>query len=144
MTLEGGSHAEGRADPAGAGSAHSSPVGAAPQDGADRSEGASAAAKNCGANGVSSDPGVANGDGQQPVASHDALLLQSLPLFSRLPPHHIAQLASMATVRRLPCGHEIVKQGEVGHTLYVITEGQSKVLVQSGRTSPTLFSKQPT
>jgi len=53
--------------------------------------------------------------------------LASVPLFSRLPPAQLAELARVAHRQRFERGRVIVYQGEPGDTMYFILAGQVKV-----------------
>ena len=59
--------------------------------------------------------------------------LAGAPLFSELPKRHLRSLALLSRVSSYPVGAEIVRQGTEGDTLYVLLEGEARV-VKSRRT----------
>lgn len=60
----------------------------------------------------------------------DFELLRSVEPFATLPVATIENLAVRAGRETVPAGHDVVTQGELGHTFYVITEGQVDVYVE--------------
>jgi CRP-like cAMP-binding protein len=62
-----------------------------------------------------------------------AAALSGVPLFAGLPKRALARLAAEADEVTFDPGERIVEEGMLGETLYVLLEGQAKVLV-AGRT----------
>jgi CRP/FNR family cyclic AMP-dependent transcriptional regulator len=60
-------------------------------------------------------------------------VLASVPLFASLPPRHLRRLAEVTAVTNFDEGDDIVREGASGSVLYVIAEGEAKV-VRAGRT----------
>jgi hypothetical protein len=86
---------------------------------------------------------AANGSSKQhvdgPVATASepaAAMLRDVPFFSRFPEHHLVELSSLLDRRELPAGHEIVRQGDVGDSFFLIASGSARVYVQHGSTPP--------
>jgi CRP-like cAMP-binding protein len=69
--------------------------------------------------------------GQRRPAQKDALvrLLQSVPLFQRLPKEHIVALGTAAGVRHYKRGEVICAEGEVGEEFYVILDGKVDLIL---------------
>jgi CRP/FNR family transcriptional regulator, cyclic AMP receptor protein len=55
-------------------------------------------------------------------------LLEGIPLFHEVPPHHLRELARFARSESFPAGTVIVTMGEPGSSLYVVKSGQVKVM----------------
>jgi CRP/FNR family cyclic AMP-dependent transcriptional regulator len=55
-------------------------------------------------------------------------LFRDLPLFEAVPPHHLRQLARFAHRRRFSAGEVIIRMGELGSTMYVISSGRVEVV----------------
>ncbi len=55
-------------------------------------------------------------------------LLEGIPLFSEIPPHHLRELARFARSESFASGTVIVKMGDPGSTLYVVKSGQVNVV----------------
>jgi CRP/FNR family transcriptional regulator, cyclic AMP receptor protein len=55
-------------------------------------------------------------------------LLEGIPLFSEIPPHHLRELARFARSESFPAGAVIVTMGEPGSTLYVVKSGRVEVV----------------
>lgn len=55
-------------------------------------------------------------------------LLEGIPLFGELPPHHLSELARFARSESFEPGEAIVRMGEPGSTLYVIRSGRVNVV----------------
>jgi len=60
-------------------------------------------------------------------------LLARAPLFEGLPKTHLRRIARVSAAWNCRAGEELVKEGAVGSTLYVILDGRAKV-VRRGRT----------
>lgn len=56
-----------------------------------------------------------------------ASLLKNLKLFSGLPEEDIKRLASLAKLKRYPCGAAIIEMGDPTRSLYVIADGRVKI-----------------
>lgn len=56
-----------------------------------------------------------------------ASLLKNLKLFSGLPEGDIKRLASLAKLKRYPCGAVIIEMGDPTRSLYVIADGRVKI-----------------
>jgi CRP/FNR family transcriptional regulator, cyclic AMP receptor protein len=54
--------------------------------------------------------------------------LRRVPLFGRLSDRELAVVARMARERRYPAGHDIVRQGDGGIGVYVLTQGRARVV----------------
>lgn len=54
--------------------------------------------------------------------------LSTAPLFADLPKRHLRSLALLSRVSSYPAGTEIVRQGTEGDTLYVVLEGEARVV----------------
>jgi len=61
---------------------------------------------------------------------HDRLLAQ-VPLFAELPPDRLRELAQMCRRRTYQRGETIFHKGDPGTGLYVLTDGQVKILLPS-------------
>jgi CRP/FNR family transcriptional regulator, cyclic AMP receptor protein len=59
--------------------------------------------------------------------------LAQVPLFSSLSPKHLRQLAKQTLDYRYEPGHVLITQGEEGETLFVVLEGEAKI-VRNNRT----------
>ncbi|HUX14403.1 MAG TPA: cyclic nucleotide-binding domain-containing protein [Spirochaetia bacterium] len=55
-------------------------------------------------------------------------ILQSVPLFADLSAHHVQALAKSCTERNFAKGEEIVRQGNPGVGLFIITRGKVKIV----------------
>jgi len=55
-------------------------------------------------------------------------LLEGIPLFSEIPPHHLRELARFARSESFASGTVIVKMGDPGSTLYVVKSGRVNVV----------------
>ncbi len=53
--------------------------------------------------------------------------LSQVPLFASCTPRELAFIASHADEVAVPAGKELTKQGKLGHTFYVMLEGEAKV-----------------
>lgn len=53
--------------------------------------------------------------------------LKTVPIFRELDDDELAQILMVGLVRRFPQGTTILKEGEAGGWLYVITEGQVRI-----------------
>jgi len=56
--------------------------------------------------------------------------LLKLPLFSELPPAQVGLLASKLIPRSVPRETDVIKQGEIGDSFFLIKQGACRVLVQ--------------
>ncbi len=56
------------------------------------------------------------------------LFLKSVDLFSQMPGEDLAQVAQIAQELYFEQGHQIIKQGDIGDCLYLIIEGEVKVV----------------
>ena len=55
-------------------------------------------------------------------------LLGHIPLFSAVPPHRLRAIAQLAHRRRFAPGETVIREGEVGSSLYVIRAGRMHVV----------------
>lgn len=67
----------------------------------------------------------------------DRGFLPGLPLFSSLPQHAVEELLSDLDEWRVPANAVIVRQGEIGHSVFVIASGEARV-ERDGRVLATL------
>jgi CRP/FNR family cyclic AMP-dependent transcriptional regulator len=65
-------------------------------------------------------------------------LLHSVPLFRGLEPSSLERIASHLTERAVAAGEVLFNQGDPGHVLYVVIEGEVEVFIGSGRTEKRL------
>ena len=70
-----------------------------------------------------------------PRAGADLDRLAAIPLFAGLRGAGLAALAGQLTREAFPGGTEVVRQGEPGDKLYIISRGQAEVVVGSGPTA---------
>ena len=70
-----------------------------------------------------------------------AVALAGVPLFAGLSKRHLAHLADAADEVAFAPGESIVRQGDLGETLFVLLEGQAKV-VRGGRSVAKLLPGQ--
>lgn len=59
--------------------------------------------------------------------------LRGIPLFASLPVETLASLAEQLVLERFSTGEDVVRQGEPGNKLYVISKGQVEVLLSDGQ-----------
>ena len=64
------------------------------------------------------------------VGEVEARLLSRVPIFRRLTPQQLAILAGLVATERFATGETIVRQGEPGERLYVVTRGHVEVVVE--------------
>ena len=57
------------------------------------------------------------------------MLLSTVPLFAGIDPADLQAVADVATEVRFRAGEEVVRQGDPGDQLYVILDGEMKVIV---------------
>jgi putative ABC transport system ATP-binding protein len=60
------------------------------------------------------------------------IFLQKVPLFSKLTPSHLVELAKEVGTEVHPAGATIIRQGESGDKFYMIKEGKVEVFVEQG------------
>jgi ATP-binding cassette subfamily B protein len=60
----------------------------------------------------------------------EARLLSRVPVFQRLSAQQLAALARLVATERFPAGELIVREGDPGDRLYVLTEGRVEVAVE--------------
>lgn len=58
-------------------------------------------------------------------------LLGRIPLFSAVPPHRLRAIVQMARRQRFRAGDLVIREGELGSSLYVIRAGRMHVLRQT-------------
>jgi len=68
---------------------------------------------------------VAHVDGSG--AGVDAELLAQVPIFGGLPPHVLGQLLSAASVRRVDAGVQLIREGELAKSVFVVCEGELEI-----------------
>ena len=64
-------------------------------------------------------------DGSGPVV--DAEFLAQVPIFGGLPPPTLAQLVSAASVRRVEAGVQLIGEGELATSVFVVCEGELEI-----------------
>ena len=64
------------------------------------------------------------------TSNHVERLLQRVPLFENVPQSHLHSYAQVCEQLELPADHDILKQGDVGDTLFVIVQGSASVFVR--------------
>lgn len=57
------------------------------------------------------------------------LILKSVSIFSEIPEESLVSVASVLELRELKPGEDIVKQGEIGTSMYIIANGKVSVRV---------------
>jgi CRP/FNR family cyclic AMP-dependent transcriptional regulator len=57
-------------------------------------------------------------------------LIREIPLFKNVPPHHLRELARFAHQQHFAAGETIIRMGEPGSTMYVISAGQVEVVLE--------------
>jgi CRP/FNR family transcriptional regulator, cyclic AMP receptor protein len=57
-----------------------------------------------------------------------AVALAGVPMFGGFSPKHLNRLAAETDELDLPAGHTIVREGDPGETLFVVLEGQARVI----------------
>ncbi len=75
--------------------------------------------------------GYATGTGSR-VGVEEARL-SSIPLFAGLGPQPLAAIADRLGIERLSAGEDVVRQGEAGDKMYIISRGQAEVLLNDRR-----------
>lgn len=60
-------------------------------------------------------------------------VLKGIPLFQGLSARHLRRVRDLADEMRFMGGHSVVRAGDPGDTLFVILEGQAKVVGRNGR-----------
>lgn len=71
------------------------------------------------------------GDKNKMSVMHKEALLHAIPLFKTLSPEHIEILAHNANFKLYEEDDYIVRQGEAGDTLYIISKGSAKILIDT-------------
>ena len=74
---------------------------------------------------------------QQPAEVEPADALRAVPMFERLDAADVDELAARAAVRGFGRGEPLVRQGEAGDAMYVLTRGAASVYVRDGAGSGT-------
>jgi CRP-like cAMP-binding protein len=67
------------------------------------------------------------------VSKRERDALAQVPLFAGLAPRYVRRLADLTEEQRYMAGAQIVREGDIGDTFYVILQGEAKVLSGSGR-----------
>lgn len=75
--------------------------------------------------------GYATAGGQTRVGVEIARL-REVPIFAGLSGEAMAALSRRLTLERYPANYDVVRQGEPGDRLYIISRGQAEVLVEDG------------
>jgi len=57
-------------------------------------------------------------------------LFREIPLFRDVPPHHLRQIAQFSHTHTFDAGETIIRMGEVGDTMYVISSGKVEVVLE--------------
>ena len=68
-------------------------------------------------------------DASAPFAAEELAALQSVPIFTALPPQKLEALASQLERVAIPAGEAIFRQGGVGDRFYVVAEGEVDITV---------------
>jgi ATP-binding cassette subfamily B protein len=71
--------------------------------------------------------------GGKPRLGPEAARLKTVPMFADLEGNTLADLADRLLLEKFAAGEDIVRQGDPGEKLYIITRGQADVLVRNGR-----------
>ncbi|HEY7874937.1 MAG TPA: cyclic nucleotide-binding domain-containing protein, partial [Actinomycetota bacterium] len=71
--------------------------------------------------------------GGKPRLGPEAARLKKVPMFSGLQGTALADLADRLMIEKFAPGEDVVRQGDPGEKLYIITQGQADVLVRTGR-----------
>lgn len=69
--------------------------------------------------------------GQSVSASETAEQMRRVPLLARLTAEDVRTLAARGRLRRFKAGETIVREGEAGTSLFVLLEGDARILVSS-------------
>jgi Cyclic nucleotide-binding domain/Major Facilitator Superfamily len=72
-------------------------------------------------------PALRRIDAETPAPTRALELLQGIPMFARLGPVPLEELAGRLTPSRFGAGEEIIRQGEAGDRFYVISSGEVEV-----------------
>ncbi len=57
-------------------------------------------------------------------------LFREIPMFRDIPPHHLRQIAQFSHLHTFKAGEAIIRMGEVGETMYVISAGRVEVSLE--------------
>jgi CRP/FNR family transcriptional regulator, cyclic AMP receptor protein len=57
-------------------------------------------------------------------------LIREIPLFKNVPPHHLRELARFAHQQAFAAGETIIRMGEPGSTMYVISAGRVEIVLE--------------
>ncbi|MDQ3877308.1 MAG: cyclic nucleotide-binding domain-containing protein [Actinomycetota bacterium] len=71
--------------------------------------------------------------GGRPRLGPEAARLKKVPMFSSLEPEVLASLSERLLLERFAPGEDIVRQGDAGDKLYILTRGAADVLVRTDR-----------
>ncbi len=71
-----------------------------------------------------------------------ALFLKGVPLFADLPGEELAEVALIADEVRAEAGEDLVREGEPGYALFLVLEGELRVL-RGGREVSRLGPREP-
>ena len=66
--------------------------------------------------------------------------LEKVPIFSRLERGHLKQLSKIMVPRSFKTGDVIIKEGDQGAGVFVITSGEVEVVGGAGKASPTVLN----
>ena len=70
-------------------------------------------------------------------------LFSEMPLFRDVPPHHLRQLARFAHRQQFSPGEAIIRMGEMGSTMHVISSGRVDVVLEQSPENVVLASLGP-
>jgi hypothetical protein len=71
------------------------------------------------------------------------LLLREVPMFSKLSPEDLEQIAEIAQEQLYSSGTLVCREGDPGNTLFIIVSGNVQVLRKSGKTETILATRGP-
>lgn len=67
-------------------------------------------------------------------------MLQGIPLFGEVPPHHLRELAQRAHIETFAAGQAIIRIGEYGSTMYIIRTGRVQVVREGPTNDPIVLA----
>lgn len=63
-----------------------------------------------------------------PIMDDDTAIISEPEVFRNIPPEHIRSILGIAKRITFPAGHVIVKEGDIGDTMYIIMDGTVEVI----------------
>jgi len=58
-------------------------------------------------------------------------VLKSLEIFRRIPDHDLEGVANIVQEREVPAGTDIIREGEMGESMFIVVEGRVRVHLQN-------------